>query len=134
MRIPTSILFLLTAVYLNAQVEGVDSLARMYLTNSYTSDGQIYRVLLSDEESGSFDVTFFADTQYRIALASTLSQSELIYTIYDSESNILFCNKDYDNTPFWDLIFSSTVDCKIEVKIDDSQQRSAIAVMMIGYK
>jgi len=134
MRVLITILFVLTFGIINAQVEQVDNRVRDYLDNTYISDGQIYRVMLNHEEEGEFDVTFFAGTQYRIALSSTLAQSNLIYTVYDSERNILFCNQDFDNVPYWDLIFTSTVNCKIQVKLYDKQKRSGIAVMMIGYK
>jgi hypothetical protein len=134
MRILAIILFLVIGGIANAQVEQIENRVRGYLDKTYISDGQIYRVMLNYEEEGEFDVTLFAGTQYRIALSSTLSQSSLAFTVLDPERNVLFTNSDFDNTPFWDLIFTSTIDCKIQVKIDDKQKRSGIAVMMIGYK
>jgi hypothetical protein len=134
MRILAIILFLVIGGIANAQVEQIEDRVRGYLDKTYISDGQIYRVMLNYEEEGEFDVTLFAGTQYRIALSSTLSQSSLAFTVLDPERNVLFTNSDFDNTPFWDLIFTSTIDCKIQVKIDDKQKRSGIAVMMIGYK
>lgn len=120
------------AIY--AQVTNVENQVRSYLEDSYISDGQIYRVMLNYEEEGEFDVTLFGGTQYRIAFSSTLSQANLIFTVIDFQQNVLFTNQDFDNTPYWDLIFTSTIDCKIQVKIEDKQNRSGIAVMMIGYK
>ena len=126
-----TLLFSLTSY---AQVVNVENQVRSYLEDSYISDGQIYRVMLNYDEEGEFDVTLFEGTQYRIAFSSTLSQSNLMFSVIDSEQNVLFTNQDFDNTPYWDLIFTSTIDCKIQVKIEDKQNRSGIAIMMIGYK
>ncbi|MDY0280134.1 MAG: hypothetical protein RBR35_06185 [Salinivirgaceae bacterium] len=131
------IFILFTLLFSNAiyaQVTNVENQVRSYLEDSYISDGQIYRVMLNYEEEGEFDVTLFGGTQYRIAFSSTLSQANLIFTVIDFEQNVLFTNQDFDNTPYWDLLFTSTIDCKIQVKIEDKQNRSGIAVMMIGYK
>ena len=131
------IFILFTLLFSNAiyaQVANVENQVRSYLEDSYISDGQIYRVMLNYEEQGEFDVTLFGGTQYRIAFSSTLSQANLIFTVIDFDQNVLFTNQDFDNTPYWDLIFTSTIDCKIQVKIEDKQNRSGIAVMMIGYK
>lgn len=134
MRILAIVLFIVMGGIANAQVEQIEDRVRGYLDKTYISDGQIYRVMLNYEEEGEFDVTLFAGTQYRIAMSSTLSQSSLSFSVLDPERNVLYTNSDFDNTPFWDLIFTSTIDCKIQVKIDDKQKRSGIAVMMIGYK
>ncbi|MDD2563996.1 MAG: hypothetical protein PHU27_07270 [Salinivirgaceae bacterium] len=131
------IFILFTLLFSNAiyaQVTNVENQVRSYLEDSYISDGQIYRVMLNYEEEGEFDVTLFGGTQYRIAFSSTLSQANLIFTVIDFEQNVLFTNQDFDNTPYWDLLFTSTIDCKIQVKIEDKQNRSGIAVIMIGYK
>ncbi len=134
MRIIAIIIFIFACTLANAQVEQIEDRVRGYLDNTYLSDGQIYRVMLNYEEEGEFDVTLFAGTQYRIALSSTLSQAGLSFSVLDPDRNVLFTNRDFDNSPFWDLILTSTIDCKIQVKIDDKQKRSGIAVMMIGYK
>ena len=131
-------LFILVTVLLSttlySQVNKIETQVKEYLKDSYISDGQIYRVMLNHDEEGEFDVTLFGNTKYRLAFASTLSQANLIFTVIDSKQNVLFTNRDYDNLPYWDLIFTSTINCKIQVKLEDKQKKSGIAIMMIGYK
>lgn len=112
----------------------LEKTVKSYFDDTYISDGQIYRVMLNYGEEGEFEATFFAGTKYRIAMSSTISNSSLVYSLIDNNRNVIFTNQDYDNTPYWDFEFTSTVDCKILVKIDNKEERSGIAIMMIGYK
>lgn len=132
-----NIFIVLTVIFvipLYGQTDQLEGRVKSYFDQSYISDGQIYRVMLNYDEEGEFEVTFFSGTMYRIALSSTISNSSLVYSLMDNNRNVIFTNQDFDNTPYWDFIFTSTVDCKIVVKIDNKQEQSGIAVMMIGYK
>jgi len=58
----------------------------------------------------------------------------LIFSVYDSDRHLLFTNRDYENTPYWDFKFKSTVDCIIEAQLDNKIKNSGLAVMLIGFK
>jgi len=131
-------ILLIIATIIVASVSGqtsqIEEIARSYFDKTYISDGQIYRVLLNNDEEGEFEATFFSGTKYRVAISSTLPKTDIIYSITDSNRNVIFSNEDFEYSPYWDFVFTSTFDCKVIVKLDNKQEKSGIILMMIGYK
>ena len=129
-------LFLLGApVKAKAQCDTIASLCAKQNIATFVSDGQLYRsLLLNPEETAEFKTTFFGETVYRIAACSGLSDGNLIFSIYDSERNLLFSNKDYKNAPYWDFKVKSTVEVTLEAKLDPASNGSGCAVLLIGFK
>jgi hypothetical protein len=106
-----------------------------HLENSFISDGQQYRALLMNaDETAEFHTTLYGGTLYRIAACSGLTDGNLIFSVYDSERNLLFTNSEFKNAPYWDFKINSTLDCVIEAKLDGGAQGSGRAVVLIGFK
>jgi len=117
----------------NAQCDTIANLCAKHIIASFISDGQQYRaLLLNPEETAEFKTTFFSETVYRIAACSGLTDGNLIFSIYDQERNLLFTNKDYKNSAFWDFKVKSTVEVTIEAKLDPSNNVSGCAVLLKG--
>lgn len=117
-----------------AQCDSIADICEKHFTPLYISDGQQYRALLISDEVAEFKVTFFGGTTYRISGCSGLSDGNLIFSLYDTQNNLLFVNSDYNNAPYWDFNFKSTIDCRIEAKLDAHKLSSGCAVMLIGFK
>ncbi len=106
-----------------------------HLENQFISDGQQYRALLMNaDETAEFHTTLYGGTLYRIAACSGLSDGNLIFSVYDSERNLLFTNSEFKNAPFWDFKITNTLDCVIEAKLSGGAQGSGRAVLLIGFK
>ncbi len=106
-----------------------------HLENQFISDGQQYRALLMNaDETAEFHTTLYGGTLYRIAACSGLTDGNLIFSVYDTERNLLFTNSEFKNAPFWDFKITSTLDCVIEAKLDGGAQGSGRAVVLIGFK
>jgi len=105
-----------------------------YLESIYVSDGQEYKADLNSGESAEFHTTFYSGNHYRIAEACNQNNSELIVTIYDPENHVLFTNKKYKSTPFWDFEFKSTLNCTIKVQYISKTQKPASILLLIGFK
>lgn len=119
----------------SAQCDTIANLCAKHIISSFISDGQQYRaLLLNPDETAEFRTTFFSETVYRIAGCSGLSDGNLIFSIYDQERNLLFTNKDYKNSPYWDFKVKSTVEVIIEAKLDPSNNGSGCAVLLIGFR
>lgn len=127
-------LFVFFSAKVNAQADTLLQVCDQYLQPPYISDGQQYRALLNGEEIAEFHATFYGGSTYRIVGCSGLSDGNLVFSVYDKERNVLFTNKDYDNAPFWDLKFSSTIDCIIEAELDSKNLDSGFAILLIGFK
>lgn len=110
--------------------------AKRNLDASFISDGQQYRALLvNSDETAEFHVTFYGGTIYRLAACSGMTDGNLLFTIYDSQRNVLFTNSQYQNAPYWDFSIKSTVDCIIDAQLNPTTNGgSGCAVILIGFK
>lgn len=117
-----------------AQPSVVEERCTSLFDNSFVSDGQQYRALLNGDEVAEFHATFYENNKYRIVACGARDNQTIIFTVYDSNRNLLYSNKDFNNTPVWDLYFTSTTDCIIEARIDATVQTSGIAFLFIGFK
>jgi len=117
-----------------AQADTIINLCTQYLNPPYISDGQQYKALLTGDEIAEFHTTFYGGSTYRIVGCSGLSEGNLVFKVYDKERNLLFNNGDYENSPYWDFKFRSTIDCIIEAELDSKNLSSGFAIMLIGFK
>ena len=121
---------------ISAQIaDTVASSCAKHLASDFISDGQQYRALLMNvDKTAEFHTTLYGGTLYRVAACSGLADGNLVFSIYDTERNLLFTNSEFKNAPFWDFKINSTLDCIIEAKLDGGAQGSGRAVVLIGFK
>lgn len=105
-----------------------------FLTSGFVSDGQEYIAKLDENNRAKFYTTFYGGSQYRIISCSDIENHPLILSVFDAEKNLLFCNKNYDYTPFWDFTFTSTIDCIIELEFDTETLLKDEVMLLIGFK
>jgi len=101
--------------------------------NSFVSDGQVYTAFL-DREKAEFKTTFFGGSTYRIAATAGDDDTYVIFTVRDLNGNVLFSNKNYKNSPYWDFKVPKTLPVIIETELDLDKKVTGCAVMMIGFK
>jgi len=118
----------------NAQCDTIASLCDKHITDNFVSDGQNYRALLLDDQVAEFDLTLYGGSTYRFAACSGLSNGNLIFSVYDKEKNLLFTNKEYSNSAYWDFKITNTIECVIEASLDPKISASGCAVLLVGFK
>ena len=123
----------LTNNFSYSQLDTIMELCTKHMVTPYISDGQQYKALLNNDEIAEFHATFYGGSTYRIVGFSGLQKGNLAITVYDEERNILFSNTDYENIPYWDFKFNSTLNCIIEAKLDSKNLTSGITVLLIGF-
>jgi len=101
--------------------------------NNFVSDGQVYTAFL-DREKAEFKTTFFGGSTYRIAATAGEDDTYVIFTVKDLNGNVLFTNKDYKNSPYWDFKVPKTLPVVVETELDLDKKVTGCAVMMIGFK
>lgn len=116
-----------------AQCDTIAKICNNNITDDYISDGQEYRALLLSDELAEFQATFYGGSTYRIAACSGLTNGNLNFTVLDHDRNVIYTNKEFENAPYWDLKFVSTVDCIIEASLS-GDAASGCAVLLIGFK
>ncbi|MFN5149562.1 MAG: hypothetical protein ACK46O_12770 [Flavobacteriia bacterium] len=99
----------------------------------FVSDGQVYTAFL-DREKAEFKTTFFGGSTYRVAASAGTDDSYVIFTVRDMQGNVLFSNKNYKNSPYWDFKVQKTIPVIIETELDLDKKVTGCAVMLIGFK
>jgi hypothetical protein len=115
-----------------AQCDTIASVCAQYITSPFISDGQQYRALLISGQTAEFHATFYGGGTYRIAACTGFKEGNLIFSVFDEQRNMLFTNKEYKNSPYWDFQVTSTMDIVVEATLDGAP--SGCAVVLIGFK
>ena len=115
-----------------AQCDTIASVCAKHIVSPYISDGQQYRALLLADQTAEFHATFFGGGTYRIAACTGLKDGNLIFSVFDEDRNLIFSNKDFKNSPYWDFKVTSTMDVILEATLGGAQ--SGCAVVLIGFK
>lgn len=134
MKYTISILLIVISLGISAQPIDFVSKCQDHFGNEFVSDGQQYRALLSGEQVAEFHTTFYQENKYRIVACGAKNNNTIVFNVYDKNRNLLYSNKDFDNTPYWDLYFSATTDCIIEARLDTNIQSSGIVYLLIGFE
>ncbi len=118
----------------SAQCDSQAAQCDRYIGSGYVSDGQEYRALLHGDQEAEFTTTLFGGNTYRIAACSGDQSGDLIFSVKDSEGNVLFTSSSYSGAPFWDFVIESTLEVTISAKLDQNKKDSGCAVILIGFK
>lgn len=122
-----------TAVISNGQCDSTAMILEQYIPADYISDGQSYRAFLVDDEIAEFSTTLFAGVDYRVAVMTGTEVRSIEFRLLDRERNLLFTNRDYDMSPYWNFYSESTQDCIIEAQLDNETVQSGCAVVLITF-
>jgi len=117
-----------------SQVEQLQNICSLYFSPEFISDGQEYFASLKPDQKVEFKTTFYGDNTYRIIACTNLKKGDLVFTIFDTEKNLLFSNANYDYSQFWDFKFASTITCIVQVDIKNIKFTPGFVMLMIGYK
>ncbi|NOQ27678.1 MAG: hypothetical protein GQ564_20125 [Bacteroidales bacterium] len=130
------IIFIISSIFSNSLIGQENSIKDCYkfLNSGFVSDGQEYKAILDENNKSAFYTTFYGGSQYRIIACSDIENYPLILSVFDTEKNLLFCNKNYDYTPFWNFTFTSTIDCIIEIEFKAETLLKDEVILLIGFK
>lgn len=117
-----------------AQDNSITNCINLVNTDGYISDGQEYKIKLDENNRARFLATFYGGSYYRIVGCTSITESKLTITVYDTEKNPLFCNKDFNYLPYWNFKFTSTIDCIIEFEFDRNLIIKEEVLLLIGFK
>ena len=138
MRKICAFLALLTTIgvfRLNAQCDTIANFCHQNnFSVEYVSDGQNYRAFLFGDQEAEFETTFFGGVTYRIAACTGFSQGNLIFSVKDQDNNVLFDSIEQQNSPYWNFKVENTITVKISAKLDDLENTSGCATILIGFK
>ena len=99
----------------------------------FISDGQVYTAFL-DREKAEFKTTLYGGSTYRIAASAGRKENYVIFTVKDLDGNVLFTNRKYKNSPYWDFEIANTIPVIIETELDPDFKVTGCAIMLIGFR
>jgi len=117
-----------------SQVEQLQNICSLYFSPEYISDGQEYFASLKPDQKVEFRTTFYGENTYRIVACTNLKKGDLVFTVYDTEKNLLFSNASYDFSQYWDFKFASTITCIVQVDVKNTKFIPGYVMLLIGYK
>ncbi len=117
----------------NSQAEAIENSCKACFPHPYIISGRPFRSILTGDEIAEFHATLFSGTTYRIAVGNG-EKSNVIFTVYDTNHNMLFSSKDYGNAPYWDFSVDGYMDCIVEAHLDNTVATSGFAIVMTGFK
>ncbi|MBQ3635565.1 MAG: hypothetical protein II951_08135 [Bacteroidales bacterium] len=117
----------------NSQADAAENACKAYFKHPYIVTGRPFKALLTGDEVAEFHTTLFSGTTYRVAVGNT-DKNYLIFSVYDTDHNLLFTSKDYENASYWDFSVDGYLDCIIEARLDESVSTSGFAIVMTGFK
>lgn len=117
-----------------SQVEQLQNICSLYFSPEYISDGQEYFATLKSDQKVEFRTTFYGDNTYRVVACTNLKKGDLVFTVFDTEKNLLFTNASYKYSQYWDFKFCSTITCIIQVDVKNIKFTPGYVMLLIGYK
>lgn len=120
-------------INMNSQADVIEANCKANFEYPFIVTGRPFKALLTGDEVAEFKATLFSGTTYRISTGSQ-DNNYIIFSVYDSEHNLLFTNKDYNNASYWDFDIEGYLDCIVEARLDENIATSGFAILMTGIK
>lgn len=127
-------IFLLLSLNSFAQQEMPSQKCSSLLRGEFISDGKSYVGKLNANNKAVFHVTFFSENTYRLIACSDNNEYPLRLKVFDTDKNILFDNANHRYTKYWDLQFTSTINCIVEIELEADKRLTEVVELLIGFK
>jgi len=124
---------IVSPIKLNSQEDVLFTNCLSQLKSPFVASGQPFRAFLTGTEVAEFHTTFFSGSMYRV-VACSHQESNIIFSIYDKERNLLFSNEQHEAAGSWDFKMEGSVECIVEARLNPKKSTSGIAMLMIGFK
>jgi len=124
--------FLLPISNINSQDDPFKA-CKEQISSDFILNSQPLQAFLTGDEVAEFKTTFLSGSVYRISACSA-SDEPILFSVFDTNHNLLFSNSDYQNAKYWDFKMAGSMECIIEARLDESQKSSGMALLYIGFQ
>jgi hypothetical protein len=105
----------------------------------YTHDGNYHATVLLEGEEAELYKTFYSDMDYRMVVCNEETIGKVEFSVLDANRNLLYSNKDANNSQVWDFKLQSSQQLKIVLKVKSTGQQgmnppSGCVAIMFGFK
>jgi len=129
-----ALLFLITSVSYNVSAQCKGFAKKICKTEllPYIHDGNYHAAILSEGEEAELYKTFYSNQQYRIAVCSSDSASQIEFKVIDANRNVLYNNREHNLSRTWDFKLEASQQLKIVVKVPVSNRKKPDAEILSG--
>jgi hypothetical protein len=138
--IPILVLFVIgTTINVNGQCKAFAKNDCLPKLEKYTHDGNYHAAVLVEGEEAELYKTFYSDMDYRVAICGEDTLPNVEFTVFDSNQNVLYSNKDSNFAKTWDFKLESSQQLKLVVRVLSSDKpadtpASGCVAIMFGFK
>lgn len=90
----------------------------------FQHNGLLNSVSLSPGETASLEMTFYIDTEYRIAVCNDDRLGEVAFKVTRKDGSVVFDSNKFGNPKSWDFTVNSTQQYIIEVIVPKSKNKT----------
>ncbi len=133
------VLFTSVNLSINAQCKGfAKKICKLELI-PYIHDGNYHAAILTEGEEAELYKTFYSGQDYRIAVCGSDALGAIEFQIMDAYKNVLYDNREHNNSRVWDFRLESSQQLKIAVKVpvgkgESEYPASGCVSIMFGFK
>lgn len=128
-----SLLVFMHPVGINSQEDSLIDDCLSSIESPFVAGDSSSKALLVGEEVAEFRTTLFDGNTYRLVMCSHLP-GLIEFSLYDTNRNLLFSNRDFGNTCSWDFKMEGSMECIIEARLNNEIAESGMAIMLLGFK
>jgi hypothetical protein len=112
-----ALLALIASLNANGQCKAFAKTLCLPELGTYTHDGNYHSAVLVEGEEAELYKTFYSDMEYRVAICGEDKLPSIEFTIFDSNKNVLYSNKDASFSKIWDFKLQSSQQLRITIKV-----------------
>lgn len=119
----TALLFFVS-VDMSAQCKGfAKKICKLELI-PYIHDGNYHAAVLTEGEEAELYKTFYSGQKYRLAICGADPIPVIEFQVIDAYKNVLYDNREHNNSRIWDFQLESSQQLKIAVKVPVGEKQS----------
>ena len=106
---------------------------------NYVHDGNYHAAVLVEGEEAELYKTFYSDMDYRLAICGEEKLPDIEFSVFDSNKNVLYSNKDSKYAKTWDFKLQSSQQLKLLIRVTSKSKSGEIPAsgcvsIMFGFK
>jgi hypothetical protein len=134
-----ALLLAFTALNVDAQCKAFAKKDCLPELTPYIHDGNYHAAVLVEGEEAELYKTFYSDMDYRVAVVGEGKLPAIEFRVVDENKNVLYSNKDHNNSTTWDFKLEASKQLKLVVKVTQFNKpgdvpASGCVAIMFGFK
>lgn len=134
-----ALFFIAAALTANGQCKAFAKQTCLPELGAYTHDGNYHAARLAEGEEAELFKTFYSEMEYRMVVCGEETLKQVEFTVYDTDNNILFSNKQANYAKAWDFKLEASQQLRILIRANSAGSQgtspaNGCVSIMFGFK